>query len=775
MARIKLAVRQLIEFVMRSGDIDNTYRSNRRMLEGIRAHQRIQSDYGTGYSKEVCFRNSTMVEDMTFDVEGRADGVYVSGDRVMIDEIKSTTRPLDSLDSEHNPIHWAQAKCYAYFCALERNLDAVDVQLTYVNLDEAVLTRRFLKTFTREALGDFYTALLSRYLTFSRLLADWRKTRDASIRQLRFPYERYREGQRAFSVGVFRAIEAGKPLFIEAPTGIGKTMSAIVPAISSLVHLGVEKIFYLTAKTTTQREPERAISRLIEAGLALKSIRLTSKERICFNDRVSCSAEDCPYARGHFDRVNAAIIALFEAEQQLTKATILDYAQRFNVCPHELQLDMSDYSDFVLCDYNYAFDPKVYLRRAFDSENPNAVLLVDEAHNLVDRGREMFSASLRRSAFEQMAAYFTERDVRGYARVIRKLTKAAEVMSAFHRDLGAPVSVATEQHSETLYLSLKGVLTALDPFLSEEKAAEGYEAVLSFSYDVLGFTRIDETWQPGFLNLLMVEGSDLIWRLQCIDTSALFEAMLTRVRTSIFFSATLSPMSFYAELLGGDAQSLHMRLPSPFPAEHFAVYQANLSTRYRDRDRTTDDVVRLLHRYLTHRPGNYMVFFPSYAYLNRIAEAYASGYGAPGFVQSPEMTEAECMTVLERYAESNDAVGFFVLGGVFSEGIDLVGDRLIGCAIVSVGMPGLSFERNVIRDYFEAKHHRGFDYAYTFPGMNKILQAAGRVIRTPQDRGSLLLIDDRFATPRYLALMPPHWTRCRQVDPAEKTPFEAEP
>jgi len=775
MARIRLAVRQLIEFVMRSGDIDNTYRSNRRMVEGIKAHQRIQSAYGPGYSKEVVFRNSTTVEEMIFEVEGRADGVYISGDTVMIDEIKSTTRALDALESEHNPLHWAQAKCYAYFCALERRLDAVEVQLTYVNLDEAVLTRKFIKTFTREELGDFYRDLLVRYLAFSRLLVEWRHTRDASILQLRFPYKTYRKGQREFSVGVFRAIEAGKPLFIEAPTSIGKTMSAIVPAIASLAHAGTEKVFYLTAKTTTQREPERAIAKLASAGLAIKSIRLTAKERICLNDRMVCSAETCPYARGHFDRVNEAIIALFESERQLSRERILDYAERFQVCPHEFQLDMSDYSDFVLCDYNYAFDPKVYLRRAFDSDNPNAVLLVDEAHNLIDRGREMFSAELRRSALERMADFFRAIDAKAHAGLIRRLDQAAEMMSAFHREIGGGERTATEQRSETFYLALKGILTALDPFLSKAKQAEGYDDALNFSYEVLGFTRIDETWQTGFLNLLMREDGDLIWRIQCIDTSALFAAMLTRVRSGIFFSATLSPMPFYMELLGGNAQSLRMRLPSPFPSENFAVYQASLSTRYKDRDRTLDELVRLLHTYLTHRPGNYMVFFPSYAYLSRAAEAYTAVYGAPSIVQSAEMTEQLRAAALERYGQSQSTVGFFVLGGTFSEGIDLVGEQLIGCAVVSVGMPGLSFERDVIRDYFEAKHHRGFDYAYTFPGMNKILQAAGRVIRTPQDRGSLLLIDDRFAERRYQALMPPHWADRRQIDLSERTPFEAQP
>ena len=811
MEQIQLAVRQLIEFVMRSGDIDSGYRSSRRMVEGIKAHQRIQKAYGPGYNKEVVFRHSLVLEDIRFDLEGRADGVFEAGDRVIIDEIKSTTRPLEDLDPGAYPLHWAQAKCYACMYCLQHDRSDIEVQLTYVNLDEEVLSRKFIQSFSRDDLEIFLKDLLRRYLDFSRALIAWQKKRDESIRRLRFPYPSYREGQRKMSVAIYQAIEEERRLFVEAPTGIGKTMSAVVPAISSIAALGVRKIFYLTARTTLQREAKKAVEVLTEKGLALKAVQITAKERICINEEVSCNPEDCPYAKGHFDRVNDAILDLFHREDLLSRELIVEYAEKHRVCPHEFQLDMSDFSDFVLCDYNYVFDPRVYLRRAFDEDNPATVLLVDEAHNLVDRGRDMYTADFRRSQIERLVDVFPkdrspklfrllqkvlrrledllravkegppllsdEREEADYSdsKVLVKKGPAIDWPSVLQRKReGGFFKMASRQSPDSLYFDLKGILTALDPFLSKEKEDPDYEEVLAMSFDLSAFTRIYELWQDGFVSLITEEEEDLVFRIQCVDTGDLFQNLLTKVRSAVFFSATLSPTPFYQDLLGGGPGALALHLDSPFPAENLRILQINYSTRYKDRPLTLGAIAEAVHYFLHSRAGNYMIFFPSYAYLDLFQARYRETYDDDLIIQGRFLTDSERKEILKAYEDRQGVKGFFVLGGLFSEGIDLSGEKLIGCGIVSVGLPGLSFERDVIRQFFDEKSGLGFDYAYTYPGMNKILQAGGRVIRTATDKGTILLLDDRFSTSRYRILMPKHWQQMETISPRQLAQYRQE-
>ena len=752
METISLSVRRLIEFVMRSGDIDNSYRSTQRMLEGIRAHKKIQDAYEADYQREVTFREDTEIDGICFHVEGRADGLYEGPDGPMIDEIKSTTRSLSDLDPTENVLHWAQAKCYAHFYCRQNEVSDMRVQLTYVNLDEEPAVKRSIQRFSAEELQNFYEDLLHRFLVFSRAILSAREARDASLATLQFPYPSYRPGQRVLSVGIYRAIEGGKRLFLEAPTGIGKTMSALVPALASIRTCGTKKIFYTTARTTTQREVSRALERLAAQGLVLKSIRLTAKERLCPNDEMACNPVDCSYAKGHFDRVNAAILDLYETQNLWTREQIDAYAQAHHVCPFELQLDMSDYADLVVGDYNYVFDPQVYLRRAFEEPDTAPVVLVDEAHNLVDRGREMYSASLYASAFVAMQKIFP---AKSHHKLHALLKKAEQLFWASHRQLGGAAFCVDEKANASLYECIEEISRRLDPFLTKQKAHPQYDEVLDFRFQLAKYARIFETWQDGFFTFLRAEDGDLCWRLQCIDTEGVMKARLSLCKAAVFFSATLSPMRFYQELLGGGEEALGLRLPSPFPPENLAVFQADVSARYRDRARTVPEIAAYLQALFSAKGGNYMVFFPSYTYLQQVAEAM---HDEELLVQEPQWTQEERQAVFARYEEEQNVKGFFVLGGLFAEGIDLVGRRLIGVAVISPGLPGLSEERNVVKSYFDRKKQRGFDYAYIFPGMNKVLQAGGRVIRSAADRGVILLLDDRFGRDPYRALLPAHWS-----------------
>ncbi len=780
MEKIKIGVRNLIEFVMRSGDIDSAYRSTLRMQEGIKAHQRIQKTYGPKYRAEYHFRDITVLDDIEFELEGRADGFMEDGDNFLIDEIKSTTRPLDSLKEDDRPLHWAQAKCYGYFCCKERELDQVDIQLTYVNLDEEALTKKFKKSFSYKDLEDFFLDLLKRYLEFSRLIIESRKVRNETISGLEFPYDSFRQGQRRMSVGVYQAIEEGSRLFVEAPTGIGKTISTLYPAILSMKTLDVGKIFYLTAKTNTQREPASAIKLMTEKGLRIKSLTITAKEKICLNDKTICDPDHCPYAKGHFDRVNDAILDIFSHENTLNERLISGYSEKHKVCPHEFQLDMSDYSDVVICDYNYFFDPKVYLRRAFDNGENDTVILVDEAHNLVDRGRDMYSAQISSTDMDKLIDIFKEKEANqedkkkkaAYRKIAKRARTCKDRIYEFFQSHGNPEELATEDQDPEFYDKLKSLSRALDPYLAKDREDEDYEEVINIFFLINAYCKIEEIRLDGFLNILIKNGDkcvhNYIWKIRAVDPSKIFESILSRTRAAIFFSATLSPTSFYTELLGGGDNPPVMHLDSPFFAENLRLCQYSLSTRWRDRTRTLSDLAKAIHIFIKGVSGNCMVFFPSYAYMKQVEDFYREAYGDEDLsgllIQEAGLGAANRWEIMRKYSEEKDVSGFFVLGGLFAEGIDLPGKALEGVAIVSVALPGVSFEQNVIKEYFDKTKGRGFDFAYTYPGMNRVLQAAGRVIRTEEDKGLVLLLDDRFARDQYRRLYPKHWSHMVYYD-----------
>ncbi len=780
MEKIKIGVRNLIEFVMRSGDIDSAYRSALRMQEGIKAHQRIQKAYGPKYQAEYHFRDITVLDDIEFELEGRADGFMEDGDSFLIDEIKSTTRPLESLGEEDRPLHWAQVKCYGYFCCKERKLDQVDIQLTYVNLDEEALTKKFKKNFSYKDLEAFFLDLLKRYLEFSRLIIQSRKVRNETISGLKFPYDSFRQGQRKMSVGVYQAIEEGSKLFVEAPTGIGKTISTLYPAILSMKTLDVGKIFYLTAKTNTQREPAAAIGLMTEKGLRIKSLTITAKEKICLNDKTICDPDHCPYAKGHFDRVNDAILDIFSHEDTLNQRVISEYSEKHRVCPHEFQLDMSDYSDVVICDYNYFFDPKVYLRRAFDNGENDTVILVDEAHNLVDRGRDMYSAQISSGDMDRLIEIFQTKEAKredkkkkaAYKKIAKRANACKDSIYEFFQSQGNPEELATEDRDPEFYDKLKSLSRALDPYLAKDHEDEDYEEVINIFFLINAYCKIEEIRLDGFLNILIKNGDkgrpEYIWKIRAVDPSQIFESILSRIRSAIFFSATLSPTSFYTDLLGGGDNPPVMHLDSPFVAENLRLCQYSISTRWRDRTRTLSDLAKAINIFIKGVSGNCMVFFPSYAYMKQVEDFYRATYGDEDLsgllIQEAGLGAANRREIMRKYSEEKNVSGFFVLGGLFAEGIDLPGKALEGVAVVSVALPGVSFEQNVIKEYFDKTRGRGFDFAYTYPGMNRVLQAAGRVIRTEEDKGLVLLLDDRFARDQYRRLYPKHWSHMVYYD-----------
>ena len=514
------------------------------------------------------------------------------------------------------------------------------------------------------------------------------------------------------------------------------------------------KIFYLTAKTITREVPIASMDLMKTKGLRAKTLVVTAKEKICLNDAVKCNPRDCKFAKGHYDRVNDAIMDMFENEDLVTREEVISYAFKHNVCPFEFTLDFSLWADVIICDYNYVFDPQVYLKRFFENPKEDYVFLIDEAHNLVDRSREMFSAEINKSSLLDISNIFKE----SHPNIYKAINKVNSIINKVKRDLNIDGEYYQREEIIDLYYPIKRLITNLEPWLVEEKNHEEYERVLDLYFNLMTFIKISDLYDDHYVTYIREEAKDIIIKLFCVDSSYLLKEALLRGRSSIFFSATLTPMDYHMDLLGGDKNDYNILLSSPFPRESLCLLvAANISTRYKDRERTYEDVVKYIESFISAKKGNYLIFSPSYAYMKKIHELLLGrNKDLNIIVQESNMTEVEREEFLQNFEEDN-IIGLAVMGGIFSEGIDLVGDKLIGAVIVGVGLPQICFERDIIKDYFQHHLGEGFEYAYVYPGINKVLQAAGRVIRSPQDKGAVLLIDDRYGTPKYKSLFPKEW------------------
>ncbi|MBU5427011.1 ATP-dependent DNA helicase [Tissierella pigra] len=757
---IKISVRNLVEFVLRTGDIDTSFMSMSRAVEGTKAHQKVQNSYGYEYQKEVTLKHNVYYDDFTIQLEGRADGILTLGDEIIVDEIKSTTKDLEDIKEDYNELHWAQAKCYGYIYCLQNNLDNIYIQLTYFHI-ESEERKIFKREYTKEDLEKFFLYLTDKYIEWASITFYWGGIRDKSIEEISFPFKNYRKGQRELAVATYKTIKEGKKLFAQAPTGIGKTMSTLFPSIKAIGEGTGTKIFYLTAKTITREVPIASTEILIRKGLRVKVIVITAKEKICANEEVKCNPRDCSFAKGHYDRVNEAIMDIFENEDLITRDTIVSYGLKHNVCPFEFSLDISLWADIIICDYNYVFNPQVYLKRFFENPNEDYIFLIDESHNLVDRSREMFSTEINKSSILGIRDIFKE----NYPPIYKALGKINSILNKVKDDLDIDKEYYQREEISDLYYPIKRVITVLEPWLMEEKKHSEYEKVLELYFNLTTFVKISELYDSHYVTYIKEYNKDIIFKLYCVDSSYLLREALERGRSSIFFSATLTPLDYHMELLGGKKDDYHIKLSSPFSRENLCLMVANsISTRYKDRERTYIDIVRHIETFIYAKKGNYFVFFPSYVYMTNVYEILMErNENLNIIIQDGNMSEIEREEFLLRFEEGNELIAFAVMGGIFSEGIDLTGEKLIGAIIVGVGLPQICFERNIIKDYFTYNLDEGFEYAYVYPGMNKVLQSAGRVIRSPEDRGAVLLIDDRYGTREYRALFPNEWLGAKNI------------
>ncbi|MBU3129607.1 ATP-dependent DNA helicase [Clostridium tagluense] len=771
---IKISVRNLVEFVMRAGDLDMRFMGSSRAVEGTKAHQKIQKEnkekysvfLGEEYSSEVSLKHIVPYNGGNIIIDGRADGILIKDNEVTIDEIKTVTKDLELLHEDYNSLHWAQAKCYAYIYGIQNNRKDMYVQLTYYEIDSEKI-KRFIKAFSIKELQEFFNEIISSYFIWANITSDWNKARDSSIKDLKFPFDNYREGQRELAVSVYKTVVEHKKMFLQAPTGVGKTISTLFPAVKAMGEGYTSKIFYLTAKTITRQVAQDAFHKMKDNGLKFKTITITAKDKICFSKGSACNPEQCKFAKGHFDRVNEALQDILENENTFSREVIESYSNKYNICPFEFSLDLTIWSDCVICDYNYVFDPRVYLKRFFMDNNGEYTILVDEAHNLVDRAREMFSCEFHKKPLLEL-----KKEIKGRQDNLYKvLNKLNALMLSMKKMCNEDGYYKQNSQPEDIYNLLNKLTKILEIWLTKNEKSEVYDKFLDLYFNSLSFIRISELYDDKYITYVECTEDDVVLKMFCLDPSKLLREASKRGKSVVFFSATLLPLLYFKEILGGEKEDYHLTLDSPFNKKNIKVMIAkDISTKYKYRENSYSKIVEYIHAVINAKNGNYMVFFPSYKYMEVVSDIFVLKYPQIKVrIQTNFMTEDAREAFLQNFSnvDSENILGFGVLGGIFSEGIDLKGDRLIGAIVIGVGLPMICFEKEIIVEYYDKKSKCGYEYSYMYPGMNKVLQAAGRVIRTEEDRGTVLLIDDRFLEQRYRRLFPKQWDDFIRINSSE--------
>jgi len=764
---LRISVRNLVEFVLRSGDIDNRSfgpMEGEPMLEGSKMHRKIQKSMGLDYHAEVPLKTEIVHEDYRIVVEGRADGILDSGNGdIIIDEIKGTYKDIMRM-TEPAQVHRAQAMCYAYMYGMERELEKIRVRVTYVNLDDEQ-TRFFEEELKFEFVKKWFLDVMEEYKKWTDYLYANDAITAKTAKELVFPFE-YREGQKDIVSAVYKSVLRKKNLFIQAPTGVGKTMSVVFPAVKAIGETKADKIFYLTAKTITGSVAMQAFRILRECGLCFKSVSVTAKDKICAMDETKCNPEYCPRAKGHYDRINAAVFDLINHEDDITRDVIVNYAEKHRVCPFEMSLDVSNWVNGIICDYNYAFDPSVRLKRYFnDSGQGKYILLVDEAHNLVDRAREMYSAVIVKEDIMSVRKLVLDTD----PRLASSLEKCNKEMLSLKRQTEGCLVV---DDLTSLPMTLGRTVERFLAFFEHHRNFQDKEQVLELYYNIKNFLGVYEAMDEKYRIYMMLDDrGEFFVKLLCVNPSGMLKECTDKSVNTTFFSATLLPVNYYKELFTGDVDDYAIYIDSPFEQEkRLLIAATDVSSKYTRRGpEEYFKIYRYIDGIITKQKGNYMVFFPSYRLMEEVysvAQERGMSEQAICVMQNSGMDEEEREAFLEQFDRIYDKpfVAFCVMGGIFSEGIDLTRDKLIGTIIIGTGLPQIGYEKDIIMNYFNECGKNGFDYAYRYPGLNKVMQAAGRVIRTKEDVGIIALLDERFSQTGYKNMFPREWDDCRFID-----------
>lgn len=759
-----IGIREFVEFLLRAGDLSDNSSSKDAAYLGTAIHKKIQKQFTDNTEAEVFLRFSTTILNEEFFFHGRADGVTFNHDKQPLEviEIKTSDKPFEELSENKVNLYWAQAKLYGYFLMQKYQTTSINLRLHYVcrpNRQEDISE----KMLSFAEADNFFKELVHEFEKWIKLRQKLHTKRNDSIKTLDFPFPNYRKNQRELAVAVYKTILTQQKILTEAPTGTGKTISTLFPAIKSLGEQKAERIFYLTAKKSTRKIANDTINLLAQKGLEIKSIVLTSKEQITFPEEVGLDNDKNPFYIGYYDRLSEALFDVLENESQIDRQVIEKYARKHTLDPFEFSLDLSLFCDIVICDYNYLFDPLVYLQRFFSDKNTNHIFLVDEAHNLVSRSRDMYTKEISASNTLKLLKVLNKAEKKPQ-KLINELNKLLNSLDLIKTPLEQyqQDSIILEEKLKSLCKEAMYLCEYISDFLSDNPQFIFKDELLEFFLEVRAFVKISDFYDENFrTHLLLDEQGDLIVKIFCLDSSHLVLESLNLGGASILFSATLTPLSYYQEMFGLKSDGLIYQLPTPFdPNNMLLLSTPYLNVTYRMRQKNLPLIINAIYELISQRQGNYLIFLPSYNLLETVVTAFKQSYPTINtIIQKRDIDEQEQAEFLARFDSQNDTtlVGFALLGGSFSEGIDLKGDRLIGVGIVTVGLPGLNDETDALRDFFDKKDGMGFEYAYQLPGLNNIFQASGRVIRSATDKGVVLLIDSRFSWPKYRQYFPPHW------------------
>lgn len=760
-----VAVRELCEFTAKQGDLDLRFTPAPTALEGMAGHAVAASRRGAGYRAEVALSGSYQ----TLRVRGRADGYDPAQQR--IDEVKTFKGRLDRQPASHRHLHWAQAKVYGWLLCEQEQLAHIDVALVYLDVgtqQETVFTERC----SANDLRQHFEAQCQRFIAWAEQQVAHRATRDAALTTLAFPFGGFRTGQRPLAEAVYKAAVAGRCLLAQAPTGIGKTMGTLFPLLKAAPAQCIDKVFFLAAKTSGRQMALDALARLADSApaLPLRVLELVARDKACEHPDKACHGESCPLARGFYDRLPAARAAAVAPASAgnpapvLQQARVRDMALQHDVCPYYLSQELARWADVVVGDYNYYFDLGGLLHGLAQANQWRTALLVDEAHNLVERGRKMFTAELHPAVLAQARSSPTAAQ---HAPVKKALDKVRRAWVALDKAHPVPYTVL-EAFPDKLLAALQQCTTTLTEHFTDHPT-EPDGALQTFYFDALHLQRmadlldahsmVDITQTSSSHHQRAAKPGDSVVCIRNVVPAPFLQPRLAAAHTSTLFSATLQPARYYADLLGLPDDHVWVDVDSPFAAHQLQVQVArHISTRYPHRAASLAPIAALMAQQFRERPGNYLAFFSSYDYLQQAAALFAQQHpDVPHWCQSRRMLEGEQREFLARFTDTSQGIAFAVLGGAFAEGIDLPGQRLIGAFVATLGLPQINPVNEQIRERMQALFGAGYDYTYLYPGLQKVVQAAGRVIRTPSDEGVVHLMDERFAQAQVRSLLPAWW------------------
>ncbi|TKC88344.1 ATP-dependent DNA helicase [Trinickia terrae] len=749
-----VAVRTLCEFTARRGDLDLRFTPAPTALEGIAGHATVAARRASGYESEIplagAYRGLT--------VRGRADSYDAALNR--LEEVKTYRGDLDAMPANHRALHWAQALVYGHLLCQTRALTQLSVTLVYFDIGsqkETVLAQMH----DAASLETFFVEQCERFLGWAAQEAAHREARNAALAALKFPHDTFRSGQRELAVAVYRAARDGQPLMAQAPTGIGKTLATIFPALKAFGEDRIERLFFLTAKTPGRALALDAIDTLrarAGAPLPLRTLELVARDKACEHPDKSCHGESCPLARGFYDRLDAARSAALTSAGRLDREAVRAAALAHDVCPYYLAQELARWSDVVVGDYNYYFDSSALLYAFARLNQWRVAVLVDEAHNLLERARKMYTAAIEQTAFRaarKTAPATLKKPLERLHREWNALNRAQTSAYAVHAEVPARLLSAAQNLIGAISDQLADAPLSID------------DALLQVFFDAMHFVALAEQFGEHSIFDVTRDETSRGTRPQTSSTLCVRNVIpapflaprYAAAHTTVMFSGTLSPQHFYRDTLGLPEATHWLDVEGPFRAQQLKVHvAAHVSTRWRDRERSLEPIVELIARQYAAQPGNYLGFLSSFEYLERVAALLRERHPAlPIWTQAPRMDEAARDAFLARFRETRRGIGFAVLGGAFSEGVDLVGEQLIGAFIATLGLPQMNPVNEQMRRTMEAKFGNGYDYVYLYPGMQKVVQAAGRVIRTEDDTGVVHLIDDRYRRSEVRRLLPGWW------------------